>query len=530
MSSIIGALQPGTTLQEGRYTIKKVLGQGATGITYLATTEQKLSGNLSGFSEKVQVAIKEFYFKEECQRNSVTQNVVIANTNYDAKVEQFKKSFVKEAKRIAGLSHPNIVHVLSIFEENGTVYYVMQYIRGGSIKNLIDEQGPIPEDRAVKWAIEVASALNYMHEKKMCHYDLKPGNIMLSEDDDAMLIDFGISKNYDDNGQETSTTPPGLTKGFAPLEQYTSVSEFSPLIDVYSLGATLYAMLTGTTPPEPMKWVDGHFTEKPQNVSDDLWNVVRKAMSLAGRDRPTMSELHTLLSICRGGGSGSAGGDETFYENGSGGSGGGYSGETIYAGGGSISDKPTDGDKEKDKEEEKDDTGEVETPKKSPYLFYILVGVLALVAAFAVFWFVGRGTGSTAPEEEPAEVVEVDTTNVTTIYDKNGEPVYTFSGEVVDNQPNGYGVLRYLKDNVRDRYEGHMVDGRREDNSAALFYKNGDIFRGAFKDDQFEIGTYYVEDSGEYFRGLFKNDKPWKGIWYNSHDYVISRVENGREK
>ena len=309
-----GALLPGTTLQNGKYTIKRVLGQGATGITYLATTEQQLSGNLSGFSEKVQVAIKEFYFKEECQRDAGTQSISIANTNNDAKVEQFKKSFVKEARRIAGLSHPNIVHVLGIFEENNTVYYVMQYIRGGSIKNYIDEHGPVPEKEAVKYALQVSSALQYMHEKKMCHYDLKPGNIMLSEDEDAMLIDFGISKNYDDNGQETSTTPPGLTKGFAPLEQYTSVSEFSPLIDVYSLGATLYAMLTATTPPEPMKWVDGHFTEKPENVSADLWNIVRKAMSLAGRDRPTMAEFHTLLTVYSKSGPARLNGDETIYD------------------------------------------------------------------------------------------------------------------------------------------------------------------------------------------------------------------------
>ena len=133
---VIGALPIGTKLQGGTYTIERVLGQGATGITYLAGMHQKLSGNLGGFSQKVQVAIKEFYFKNECRRESTTQNVVIANTNYDAKVEQFKKSFVKEAKRIAGLSHSNIVHVLSIFEENGTVYYVMQYIGGGSIKDV----------------------------------------------------------------------------------------------------------------------------------------------------------------------------------------------------------------------------------------------------------------------------------------------------------------------------------------------------------------------------------------------------------
>ena len=523
-----GALLPGTTLQNGKYTIKRVLGQGATGITYLATTEQQLSGNLSGFSEKVQVAIKEFYFKEECQRDAGTQSISIANTNNDAKVEQFTKSFVKEARRIAGLSHPNIVHVLGIFEENNTVYYVMQYIRGGSIKNYIDEHGPVPEKEAVKYALQVSSALQYMHEKKMCHYDLKPGNIMLSEDEDAMLIDFGISKNYDDNGQETSTTPPGLTKGFAPLEQYTSVSEFSPLIDVYSLGATLYAMLTATTPPEPMKWVDGHFTEKPENVSADLWNIVRKAMSLAGRDRPTMAEFHTLLTVYSKSGPARLNGDDTYYETDPTNK---YSGETIY--GETPGKKPG----ETPKQEKKEEPGSVHTEekKKSNTSFYILIAVAAIAAALAAFWFFGGGSSMNNVDEylgDPDEIEEVvdSIVEVTTIYDSHGEAVLTFDGEVNDGTPNGYGTLTYLKDKVKERYEGIMVNGLREDSSAVLFYKNGDVYRGAFERDRFSIGTYYIEESGEYFRGTFKDDKPYNGYWYDAHDYIISRVENGREK
>lgn len=530
MDTIVGALLPGTTLQNGKYTIKRILGQGATGITYLATTEQQLSGNLSGFSEKVQVAIKEFYFKEECHRDTYTQNIRIANTNNDAKVEQFKKSFVKEARRIAGLSHPNIVHVLGIFEENNTVYYVMQYIRGGSIKNMIDERGPIPEKDAVKYAIQVSSALQYMHEKRMCHYDLKPGNIMLSEDEDAMLIDFGISKNYDDNGQETSTTPPGLTKGFAPLEQYTSVSEFSPLIDVYSLGATLYAMLTATTPPEPMKWVDGHFTEKPENVSEDLWNIVRKAMSLAGRDRPTMSELHTLLTVYSNTEPVTSGNDDTFYETGStAGFAGSYSGETIY--GDTPKKKPQDVPNSNNKTDKESASVTPDEKKNSNTLFYILIAVVALVASFAAFWFFGGGSSVKNDKVETLEEVVADSVvEVTTIYDNHGEAVLTFNGEVIDGTPNGYGVLTYLKDKVKKSYEGKMINGLREDSSAVLYYKNGDVYRGAFNKDRFSIGTYYVDESGEYFRGTFKDDKPYNGYWYDAHDYIISRVENGREK
>jgi len=167
--------------------------------------------------------------------------------------------------------------------------------------------------------------------------------------------------------------------------------------------------------------------------------------------------------------------------------------------------------------------------KKSFFLFYILLGVFALIVVFAIYCYFSRDVNP-RQDEETEEVVEVSTPKITTIYDDKGEAIYSFSGEVVDNQPNGYGVLTYLKDVARDRYEGNMVNGQCEDNSAVLFYKNGDIFRGAFRNGQFEIGTYYVNNSGEYFRGLFKNNKPWKGFWYNAHDYVIRRVENGNEK
>jgi len=520
---IIGALPIGATLQDGTYTIDSVLGQGATGITYLASMQQRLTGNLSEFSEKVQVAIKEFYFKEECRREGTTQNVVIANTNYDAKVAQFKKSFIKEAKRIAGLSHPNIVHVLGIFEENNTVYYVMQYIRGGSLKDYIDAHGAVPSYKAVKYALQVASALDYMHKKNMCHYDLKPGNIMLSSDDNAMLIDFGIAKNYDNSGQETSTTPPGLTKGYAPLEQYTSVTEFSPLIDVYSLGATLYAMLTGHTPPEPMKWVGGNFTECPSGISESLWTIVKKAMAVASKDRPTMEQLHQMLEAPEEPVD-LEDGDETVYgddikidiNN---------NNETIYD---NTIGTATAVNNTKTEPLQEVQTNLFSETKESNNnkLFYILLVVLALVACVGGYWYV---SGQSSDTGVPTNVVN-DPVVATTIYDSQGQPIMTFSGQVVQGQPQGNGILTYLNDKVKERYEGNITDGLRDDSTAVLFFKNGDVFRGAFEKDHFTIGAYYVKESGEYFQGKFKNDQPWNGVWYDAQHNVISRVDNGVEK
>lgn len=503
-NNVIGALPIGTELQDGTYTIERVLGQGATGITYLAGMHQKLSGNLGDFSQKVQVAIKEFYFKNECRRESTTQNIVIANTEYDAKVKQFKKSFVKEAKRIAGLSHPNIVHVLSIFEENSTVYYVMQYIGGGSIKDLIEEKGEITIDNAVKYSIQIATALEYMHSKNMCHYDIKPGNIMLSDSGDAMLIDFGIAKNYDDNGLETSTTPPGLTKGYAPLELYTSVTQFSPKIDVYSLGATLYAMLTGSTPPEPMKWIGEPFTEKPATVPDWLWNVVRKTMSIDSKDRPTMKDFKKMLETTN---------DiiETSSQS--------YEDETQY-------EKPENltfvAEQKKEPKSQAQPQPRIKGSSKN-YLFYIMLIALGLLAGIGSYFMVSYFTDN-------SDQIVPDTTVVNTIYDNNGYAVMTFSGNVISGRPEGKGTLIYLSDKEKKKYEGTFVNGLREDSAALLLYRNGDIYRGAFEKDHLSIGTYFVKSTEERFQGKFKDDKPWNGAWYDKHENVISRVENGEEK
>ena len=159
-------------------------------------------------------------------------------------------------------------------------------------------------------------------------------------------------------------------------------------------------------------------------------------------------------------------------------------------------------------------------------LFYILLVVLALVACVGGYWYVsGHSSGS---EDQTNEVK--DSVEVTTIYDSQGQPIMTFSGQVVQGQPQGNGVLTYLTDKVKDRYEGVIKDGLREDSAAVLYFKNGDVFRGAFEQDHFVIGAYYVKETGEYFQGKFKNDQPWNGVWYDAQHNVISRVDNGVEK
>ena len=247
---IMQALQGDSTLQGGKYRIIEKLGQGGFGITYLA--ENTL---LEG-----KVAIKEFFFKEYCERDDSTSRVTIPTSGNREIVERFKQKFIKEARTIFRLNHPNIVRILDVFEENGTAYYVMEYIEGESLGDMVKRRGAIPFAEAIGYVKAAAEALMYIHSKKINHLDIKPGNLMKrNEDGEILLIDFGVAKQYDlDTSQGTTTTPVGISCGYSPTEQYrkNGVQTFSPQSDVYSLAATLFKLLTGNTPPEAMEIQD----------------------------------------------------------------------------------------------------------------------------------------------------------------------------------------------------------------------------------------------------------------------------------
>ena len=270
-------LKQGTKLQGGKYVIKRVLGQGGFGITYLA--EQ--------VSLKREVAIKEFFMKDSCDRDD-TGRVTVPTSGSKVQVERYRAKFSKEAETMAGLDHPNIVSVIDVFEENDTVYYVMPFMAGGSLSDLVKKQGRLSEKRALRYVGQVASALKYLHEQRhLCHYDVKPANILLNSYDNAVLIDFGISKNYDSEGNETSSTPVGKSAGFAPLEQYQEmVNEFSPASDVYALGATLYYLVMGKTPPTAISLSQGEELTFDNQVSQGTQRLIKDAMKLASRQRP----------------------------------------------------------------------------------------------------------------------------------------------------------------------------------------------------------------------------------------------------
>ena len=233
-------LQSGTLLQGGKYKIETVLGQGGFGITYLATQ----------VALERKVAIKEFFMKEHCNRDVATSHVSVGSQGSQELVARFRQKFVKEARMIAGLNHPHIIRIIDVFEENGTAYYVMEYMGNGSLAEYLKRNGAVRESEALHYIYQLADALKFIHQHQMNHLDIKPGNVLLDNNNNATLIDFGLSKRYDGEGHQTSTTPIGISAGYAPMEQYKQggVSTFSPATDIYSLGATLYKLLTNETP------------------------------------------------------------------------------------------------------------------------------------------------------------------------------------------------------------------------------------------------------------------------------------------
>lgn len=275
---MIQELKQGTPLQGGKYIIKRVLGQGGFGITYLA--EQVSLGR--------EVAVKEFFMKDNCLRDDASGAMTVPTTGSSVQVDRYREKFMKEARTLASLDHPNIVSVIDVFEENGTVYYSMPNLSGGSLKELVNKQGPLSENDALRYICQIADALKYMHQDRhICHYDVKPDNILLDSKGNAVLIDFGISKNYDSNGNETSSTPVGKSAGFAPLEQYQDmVKEFSPASDIYALGATLYYLVMGKVPPTAISLSQGENLSFDTSVSHATQRLIESAMKISSRQRP----------------------------------------------------------------------------------------------------------------------------------------------------------------------------------------------------------------------------------------------------
>ena len=278
-------LSAGTLLQGGKYRIEEHLGSGGFGCTYKAYYR----------TMRCYVAIKEFFVKDFCNREE-NGTVKVATQSKMELVERLRDKFLNEARTLFNtkMHHPNIVRVTDVFEENGTVYYAMDYIEGSSLAGLIAQKGCLSESEALGYIKQIAAALKHLHANNCLHLDIKPANIMIDADGKATLIDFGVSKQYDEvNGENTSTLL-GHTPGYAPIEQSgRGMIKFNAACDIYALGATLYKALTGTTPVDAtLRAGDKSLCNLsyPEHVSPAMRNVIDKSMQISRSDRPQSVE------------------------------------------------------------------------------------------------------------------------------------------------------------------------------------------------------------------------------------------------
>ena len=285
------ALPIGTVLKykpifgkESVYTVRKVLGQGGFGITYLVTKEV-MDGNIPHHHK---YAIKEFFVKGKCWRRPNALRMMMPEAE-DAKqnVKDWLEEFLTEAQRLNKIckENSNIVNVNEVFRANDTAYYVMEYIPGGNIRSIVKANGAFPESKALQYLMPIAHAVDFIHSKyELLHCDIKHDNIMLRNNEgiiEPVLIDFGESRHFKDGSLTSTHATTGCSDGFAPIEQYMGVSSFAPQIDVYALAATFFYLLTGHE-PRIASDVSQAYLEKelPAGLSPSLRGALIHAMQM----------------------------------------------------------------------------------------------------------------------------------------------------------------------------------------------------------------------------------------------------------
>lgn len=222
----------GTYLEQGKYYIERVLGDGGFGITYL------------GYDVKLQrkVAIKEFYLRGYCYRNPGDPNIYPYGGREGEIFQKMKQQYIQEGQVLAVLGEqPGVVNVYTFIEENNTAYLVMDFVEGQSLGDYLEERGGVLSvSQALAIMRPVIRALGGVHRRGVVHRDISPDNIMITHDRKVKLIDFGAAKQYGDYNADKVQKG-----GYSPIEQVTAQGQVGPYSDIYALCATMYYCITG---------------------------------------------------------------------------------------------------------------------------------------------------------------------------------------------------------------------------------------------------------------------------------------------
>jgi len=280
-------LPPGTTLQGGRYVVGSVLGRGGFGITY-ATRDRRLDRDL---------AVKELFPAPVVRHGGR----VVAPAHAATAFGEAKTRFLREASVLAHFSHPGIVRVFEVFEENDTAYLVMELLAGRTLADVVGGSGvPFAEAEVLDLAVRCARALTVVHEAGILHRDLNPTNVMVTSGGRVVLIDFGLAQAY--TAEHTGVMTRMVTPGYAPPEQYLGEARFGPATDVYGLAATLYRLLAGRAPVSALDRQSGASMPSVRACNPAVSRLVSDAildgMELQATHRPpTVAALIARLGL-----------------------------------------------------------------------------------------------------------------------------------------------------------------------------------------------------------------------------------------
>ena len=256
-------LPAGALLKQGRYKIEKTLGEGGFGITYKGTDSTNSLG----------VAIKELW-PEKAIRQGTT--ITWPNSITPQTKQQQLSKFQLEANYLSRCVHRNIAKVYDWFEENNTAYIIMEFISGKSLYQVWKEENPLLEERVKRYIIEIASALKIVHTNNLLHRDIKPDNIIIDNQDRAVLIDFGATREFIAN--QTTNMTQLLTPGYAPLEQYSAKAKRYPATDFYALSASMYELLTGEPPAAATDRMYSEILIPPRKLRPDLSPLIEQVI------------------------------------------------------------------------------------------------------------------------------------------------------------------------------------------------------------------------------------------------------------
>lgn len=285
---------------ERDYRVLRSIGQGGFGITYLVESEV-LVGNIS---VQARFALKEHFISDLCGRGTDMARVEFSRP-VEERVNDSLRAFIREASRLqqCNLVHQNIIKINEVFQTNNTAYYVMEYIDGDNLAEYVRSRGHLNQSETLDLVAPVVSAMALLHRNRFTHYDIKPHNIVLKKGQGGrlipILIDFGLSKHYDTNGNMTSTLAmAGFSPGFAPIEQYMGLSSFTPQCDVYALGATMLFCMSGKVPPPASDFTLDMLHGMLAGIADEkMVSVLSDAMT-PHKDHRTRDAFELMNNLC----------------------------------------------------------------------------------------------------------------------------------------------------------------------------------------------------------------------------------------